>query len=254
MLQMLYAGKAISQSAAGMNPMLEKYMKVQHERINFSGTVLVANQKDVLFMQSIGAASHELNVPIQKDSKFKIASATKAFTGLLIALSNKEGKLRFEDKLQVFFPELKDEKWKQITVRQLVAHTSGIPHWNGISDYWNIKSKLSLNKEQVLNEIFKMHLLFEPGTKAEYSSLAYYLLATILEKVYGKSYNQLLQEKILEPLQLRETGACDQSGIIPKLVSGYHLIIDDSLIVAPYRDVSALTGGGNMYSTATDLL
>jgi CubicO group peptidase (beta-lactamase class C family) len=250
---MLYTDKAISQSAAGINQMLKKYIKVQHERIYFSGTVLVANQKDVLFVQSIGAASHELNVPIQNDSKFKIASVTKAFTGLLIALSNKEGKLRFEDKLQVFFPELKDEKWKQITVRQLIAHTSGIPHWNGISDYWNTKSKLSLNKEQVLNEIFKMHLLFEPGTKVEYSSLAYYLLATILEKVYGKSYNQLLREKILEPLQLRATGACDQTGIIPKLVSGYHLMGDDSLIVAPYRDMSPMTGGGNMYSTATDL-
>ncbi len=252
-LLMLYTGKAISQSAAGMSQVLEEYMKVQHERINFSGTVLVANQKDILFMQSIGAASLELNVPLQKDAKFKIASITKAFTGLLIALSEKEGRLHFEDKLQLFFPELKDDKWKQITVRQLVAHTSGVPHWNGVSDYWNTKSKLSLNKEQVLSEIFKLNLLFEPGTKVEYSSLGYYLLAAILEKVYNKSYDKLLQDKILNPLQLKGTGACDQTSIVPGLVSGYHLMGDDRLIVAPYRDMSPMTGGGNMYSTATDL-
>jgi CubicO group peptidase (beta-lactamase class C family) len=88
----------------------------------------------------------------------------------------------------------------------------------------------------------------------EYSSPAYYLLATILEKQYHKSYDALLQEQILGPLHMQQTGVYDQTAIISKMVSGYNLVGDTGLIVAPYRDVSAMGGGGNMYATATDLL
>lgn len=242
------------QSVSTVDESLATYIDIQNKRIGFNGIVLVSNETDIISQQVIGLASHELNLPLSYSSKFKVASITKAFTGLLIALAEQEGKLHHNTCLETYFPELHDEKWKQITILQLISHTSGIPHWAGLEDYWIKKSRLSLNREQMLEEIFNMKLLFEPGTQSAYSSPAYYLLATILEKIYTDTYDNLLNEKILLPLQLKETGAFDQLEIIPEMSNGYHMISDDSLIVAPYRDISSMFGGGNLYSTAQDLL
>jgi CubicO group peptidase (beta-lactamase class C family) len=254
MLVLLYAQSATGQKNSKKNELLAKYVELQHKRIGFSGTVLVANDNEIISWQSVGNASIQLNVPFAKDSKFNIASITKTFTGLLIALAQKEGKLHYNDALASFFPELTNEKWKNITVLHLVSHASGIPHWSGITDYWSIKSRLSLNKDEALREIFKMKLLFEPGTQSSYSSPAYFLLGAILEKTYKKTYKELLHKKILDPLQLNETGVLDESSIIPGMVSGYHLASDDSLIAAPYRNASLMTGGGNMFASASNLL
>lgn len=247
-------GIVFGQSVSKIDESLSTYIEIQNKRIGFSGIVLVSGETDIISQQVIGLASHELNLPISYGSKFKVASVTKAFTGLLIALAKQEGKLRYESNLGTYFPELQDEAWEQITILQLLSHTSGIPHWAGLKDYWIKKSRLSLNREQMLEEVFKMQLLFEPGTQSAYSSPAYYLLATILEKVYSDTYDNLLNEKILLPLQLKETGTFDQLKIIPQMSNGYHMISDDSLIAAPYRDVSSMLGGGNLYSTAQDLM
>ena len=247
-------GMVFGQNVSKIDKSLATYVEIQNKRIGFSGIVLVSGETDLISQQVIGLASHELNLPLSYGSKFKVASITKAFTGLLIAIAKQKGKLHYENNLGTYFPELHDETWKQITILQLLSHTSGIPHWAGLEDYWMIKSRLSLNREQMLEEVFKMKLLFEPGTQSAYSSPAYYLLATILEKVYTDTYENLLNEKILLPLQLKETRTFNQLEIIPRMSNGYHMISDDSLIVAPYRDISSMFGGGNLYSTAQDLM
>ncbi len=87
-----------------------------------------------------------------------------------------------------------------------------------------------------------------------YSSLGYFLLAIILEKVYNDDYENILQTKILRKLKMKETGTANTLKIIPQMTSGYHLVNDDSLVVAPYRDYSMLKGAGDMFSNSTDLL
>ena len=145
-----------------------------------------------------------------------------------------------------------DPQWRKISIHQLLSHTSGIPHNEGIADYWTIKSRLPLSKDQALKEIFAMKLLFEPGTKMHYSSPGYGLLTCILEKTYGKRFAQILEEKILQPLQLRHTGVNDNSKIVPGMVSAYH-VQGDSLRMAPYRDFSLMRGSGDLYASAEDL-
>ena len=111
-----------------------------------------------------------------------------------------------------------------------------------------------MTAEQVINEINSLDLLYKPGSGMTYSSPGYYLLAVILENIYQKDFEGILKDKILDKLHMTETGTVDNLRIIPKMASGYHLISDDSLVVAPYRNYSMLKGAGNMYSTATDLL
>ena len=79
---------------------LTEYISIQNKRIGFNGVVLVANDKEVLYQKTIGYASHELQVPLAIDSKFKIASISKAFTGMLVAIAVQEGGIKLDDKIK----------------------------------------------------------------------------------------------------------------------------------------------------------
>lgn len=223
--------------------LLQQYLDVQHQRLGFSGVLLIAKKDSIVYQGTVGMASMELNVPIKTDNKFRIASITKSFTAWLIVQAAKEGKLRLSDPLSSYIPN----RWPEITIEQLLTHTSGIPHNEGIRDYWTIRSRLPLTKEQALEAILEMKLL---PKGMHYSSPGYFLLACILEKVYNTSYEKLLAAKLP---QLKQTGVYNVRSIIPALTAGYH-IMGDSLAVAPYRDPSLMKGSGDLYSTAEDLL
>jgi len=231
----------------------EAYLNAIHLKKGFNGEILVAKGKNILFQQTVGLASYENNLELKKGSKYRIASISKTFTGTLIAIAQEEEKLNVQNKAIDYINGL-SPKFKDITIEQLLTHTSGLPHNEGIKDYWKIKSKLQMTSEQVITEINALDLLFESGSQMRYSSLGYYLLASILESVYNKSFKNILKDKILNKLQMTETGIVDNLKIIPQIASGYHLVTDDSLVVAPYRNYSMLKGAGDMYSTATDLL
>ena len=241
-----------SMACSGQSELLHKYLEIQNQRISFNGVVLVTKSNQPLYQISIGKASQELDIPMSPGAVFKVASISKQFTAMLIVLAAREGKLRLDDSLTLFFPELKDTQWRKIKLNQLLAHISGIPHNEGISDYWLMKSRLPLSKEQAIAEIFTMKLLFEPGTDTKYSSPGYFLLACILETVYKRPYAAILEEKILQPLQMKHSGVNITGKMIPGMVSSYHLL-NDSLIGAPYRDLSLMKGSGDLYSSAEDL-
>jgi CubicO group peptidase (beta-lactamase class C family) len=232
---------------------LHQYLHIQQQRLHFSGVVLVTQNKKMLYSEVIGDASGELHVPINKHTKFRIASVTKQFMAMLVAMAFEERKLNRNDTLAKFFPSLKDESWRRITLHQLLTHCSGIPHNEGITDYWTVKSRLPLNKEQALGEIFAMPLLFAPGTGWKYSSPGYFLLAEILERTYHQPYALLLQQKIFQPLNMAGAGVMTTGKIVDGMSEGYHLI-GDSLVTAPHRDLSLMKGSGDMYATAGDLV
>src|SRR5690606_3553269 len=140
--------------------LLNQYLTIQEKRIGFNGVVLIAKNDTVLYKEAIGKASFELNIPLTINSKFKIASISKSFTAMLTTLAVNEGKVNLNDSLALFFPELKDSLWRRITIDQLLSHRSGIPHNEGIIDYWLFKSLLPLNNKQSIAEIFKTKLLF----------------------------------------------------------------------------------------------
>lgn len=237
---------------SGQSVLLHQYLSAQQERIGFNGVVLVTKNGRTLYQENTGKASQEFNVPMSSGAVFRIASISKQFTAMLVVLAAQEGRLRLDDSLAVFFPALKDTLWRRISLKQLLSHASGVPHNEGITDYWILKSRLPLSKEQALAEIFSMKLLFTPGTGMKYSSPGYFLLACILEAAYKRPYAAILEEKILQPLQMKHTGVLTTGRIVPGMASAYHLL-HDSLITAPYRDLSLMKGSGDLYSTAEDL-
>lgn len=232
--------------------LIDRYLSIQQQSIGFNGTVMIAKGDSIIYRRSLGKASFELDVQFSSDPVFRIASITKQFTAMLVVLAAGENKLTLGDPLRNYYPELGQSDWGNITIRQLLTHTSGLPHNEGIADYWEKISFLPLSDRQAREEIFKLKLLSVPGTKTQYSSPGYFILASILELVYHKNYETILREKITAPLRMDHTGVGNATEIIHGMVSPYHQLAD-RLIAAPHRDYALMKGSGSVYSTAGDL-
>lgn len=242
-----------SQTNSAHNPIaLSKYLEHLHKTKAFSGEILIARGSEVLFNEAIGKANHELDVDTKVGNKYHIASITKTFTGTLMTMAISEGRLDKNDKLDAHLKNI-PEKFSGITIHQLLTHTSGMPHNEAISDYWQKKSRLDYTSKQMLEELARLELLHAPGEKFSYSSPGYYLLSLVLEVVYGKPYHDVLKEKILNPLDLQHTGSANTLEILSDMSNGYHLLPNGSLVRAPYRNYSMVKGAGDLYSTVQDL-
>ena len=228
---------------------VEEYMQVQVKLGNFSGTILVAKDGEVLISNSYGMANYEHNVANTAQTKFRIASMTKQFTALAVMQLCEKGLLDIDDKLSKFisgFPQGDD-----ITIHQLLIHTSGILDFLYTTEYQEIKT-IRTSLADIIEIIKNKPLEFSPGEKTEYSNSGYVILGYIIEKVSGSSYEDFLQENILDPLEMENTCCSDYNEIIMNRASGYSLG-HDGIINADYTDMSFADGSGWLYSTAKDL-
>ncbi|OJJ15097.1 hypothetical protein BKI52_40235 [marine bacterium AO1-C] len=232
---------------------LHNYLKALHTQNGFSGEILVAQKEQIIFQQAIGLSSRELGVALKPNQKYRIASITKTFTGALLVLAQRAGKLKLNDKVCKYIPAL-SSKFKNITLRHLLKHTSGLPHYEGIKNYWLQKSKYLSKPEAIIAEINQLTLYFKPGSNMKYTSLGYYLLAKVLENVHKAKYATILKDQILKPLKMTHSGVESSLAIVPNLVNGYHQLTDDQVIKSPYRNYAILKGAGDMYSSVNDLL
>lgn len=232
--------------------LLKEYLTVQQQQLHFNGVVLVTKKNEPVYKMAVGMASEELSVPMKPEAVFKVASISKQFTAMLVNKAVEEGRLNLEDSLASFFPQLKEPDWRRIRVRQLLEHRSGIPHNEGIRDYWTSLSRQSLSRQQAVTAILSMKLLFQPGSDSSYSSPAYYLLADILEQQYKQPYADLLKEKLLQPRAMQHTGVFTNEQFIKGMTTSYHVVMD-RVQAAPYRDFSLMKGSGDLYSTAEDM-
>ncbi|MET0464553.1 MAG: serine hydrolase domain-containing protein [Chitinophagaceae bacterium] len=242
---------ASAQAGAGWKQKLHEYLLIQQQLTDFNGIVVVDMPGEIV-TDTIGFSCFEHKAFVQPNTVFPLASITKQFTAVMICKAVQDGKMSFTDPLGKFIPEIR-ESWRSITPGHLLSHTSGIPHNEGIPDYWQVKSRLSLTDSAALHEILSMPLLFKPGTSTQYSSPGYFLLAVILERLYNTSFETLLKRQILAPLNMPSSGIISSRQIIPQFSKGYEKR-SGNLHPAPYRDPSLMKGSGDAYSSAPDLL
>ncbi|NVN18553.1 serine hydrolase [Muricauda sp. HICW] len=167
------------------------------------GGVLVAEGQDILYRDAWGLANIDQHTALTVDEKFTINSMGKMFTSILILQLVEEGKLDFEDKLSDMLPEFQHKRVKDITLHHLLAHRSGIRDYGLLQMAGQLP--YNLTRDQMLAEIGKMDLKFEPGSKFNYSNSGYMLLGAIIENNRGKSLQEVMQERIFEPLGMRNT-------------------------------------------------
>ena len=175
----------------------------------FNGAILVAKNGRVQFKQAYGLSNRERNIKNTVQTKFLIGSISKQFTSMLIMILVEEGKIKLNHSIDQYFPNIKDRLMNQITIDQLLSHTSGLIHYDGLPSI-GISArtfyKTHYTAESLVNIIFKSKLLFKPGTNQHYSSLGYDVLGAIIEKITHKSYSDAMDQFIIKPLNLKNTG------------------------------------------------
>ncbi len=164
----------------------------------WSGSVLVAQNGQVLVEAGYGLADREAQKPQTAQTVFSIGSITKQFTAAAIMKLESMGKLRVEDKLATYFPKAPTDK-AGITLHQLLTHTAGLPPAIG-DDYDNVDTATFADLA------FAAPLNNAPGTVYEYSNVGYSLLGIIVEKVSGMGYEKFLRENLWLPASMTQTG------------------------------------------------
>jgi CubicO group peptidase (beta-lactamase class C family) len=169
----------------------------------FNGNVLVAVDGKIIYQKSSGYANFDTKELLNDSSVFELASVSKQFTAMGIMMLKERGQLTYEDDIRKYIPEL---PYEGMTIRHFLTHTSGIPDYMPeFSKGWDPK-KIAFNDDIVkLLATNKPAVLFKPGENWEYSNTAYALLASIIERVSGKSYGDFLKENIFAPLGMNHS-------------------------------------------------
>lgn len=218
----------------------------------FNGAVLVAENGKVIFKKGYGMANMEWNIPIETDTKFRLGSITKQFTSMLIMQLVQEGKIKLDGKLTDYLPDYRKDTGDRITIHQLLNHTSGIPSYTGLPNFFQDISRNPYSVSDFVKKFASGDLEFEPGTKWNYNNSGYFLLGAIVERVTGKPYEQVLKERIFDPVGMKNTGYDHHDTILAKRASGYEKR-PGGYINAPYLDMSLPYAAGSLYSTVEDL-
>ena len=183
---------------------------------------------------------------------------------MAIVMLKEKGKLNYDDKMSKYIPELSN--YKNITIRNLLNHTGGLPDYMELLDSLFDKRKIATNKDIIA--LFAKHnpkVLFEPNTKWEYSNTGYAFLASIIEKVTSMSFGEYLDKVIFKPLEMKNTFVYTRR-YAPKKISNYAYgyVYSDSLKKYYLPDeltetkmvvwLDGIVGDGTVNSTVNDLL
>jgi D-alanyl-D-alanine carboxypeptidase len=196
---------------------IDSYVRREMAKRHIPGLSLVVVKKGKIVKTSnFGLANVELNVPVSERTSFEIASMTKQFTDAAILLLAGEKKLSIDDHISVYFDNLPPE-WHDITIRQLMLHTSGL------RDDWDEDDKFFLTNNSdadFLRALTAVPLYFKPGDRFSYGC-GPFLLGLIIQKISRQSYAQFMHERIFAPLGMTSTHINDASTLVRDRASGY---------------------------------
>lgn len=140
-----------------------------------------------------------VNIDYNRNTKYQIASVTKMVTAILTCKLIEVGKLKLDTKLSDFYPDIPNSQ--KITIKNLLGHTSGLGNFAVRDGAIWVMDKV--DEKEIMDEIKKQGVSFEPNERVAYSNSAYILLKKIIEKKYGKDYNEIVQKEIVRPLRLK---------------------------------------------------
>lgn len=231
---------------------IERLMSLYSEYGQLNGSVLVSEHGKVIFKKGYGLANMEWNIPNRPDTKFRLGSISKQFTALLIVKLAEEGKLKLDVPITSYLPDYPKATGDKITIHHLLTHTSGIPNYTSFPNFFKDQSRNPFTPQDFVKTFQDLPLEFTPGEKFNYSNSGYFLLGYIIEKISGKSYEQYLQETILTPLKMTNTGYDHSDIILKNRAAGYEKR-GKTISNASYIDMSIPYAAGSLYSTVEDL-
>ena len=221
--------------------------------------VLVRKGGRTIFERGYGVRDLHTKVRIDAQTNFRLASFTKQFTAMAVMLLARDGKLRYEQTLTEIFPEFPSYA-KQITIRNLLNHTSGLPNYEDLMDSAEKGKDPIWTPERQIQDDAVLRLLekeskgkFAPGTSWSYSNSGYVVLGLIVAKVSGNPYGEFLRERIFAPLKMNHTIVFQKgkNEIVNRAFG--HAKEGDGFRETDQSPTSATLGDGGIYSSLEDL-
>jgi CubicO group peptidase (beta-lactamase class C family) len=240
-------------SAFGQSSEINALIKPYVETNNFSGSVLIAQQGQIIFSNAYGQMNRAYGIKNSAQTKFYLASVSMIFTSAAIMKLVEEKKLSLDDPLSKYLPDYK--QGNRLTLHNLLSQRSGIPAIgdNRKVDYDSM-TKFPHTPEKLISYIKDDSLLFAPDSKYNHGRSDYIILAYIIEKITGKSFGAYLKETIFGPLGMTNTGhSLGEKEIVSNLAAGYAPVGHYDVENAYQIDWTSKTGHGSIYSTAEDL-
>jgi CubicO group peptidase (beta-lactamase class C family) len=205
--------------------------------------------------KGFGLANIELDVAVKPETVFQTGSVGKQFTATAVMMLVEEGKVGLDDKIGKYLAGT-PAAWKDVTVRNLLTHTSGIADYTDkeeVAPGGLINLRGDYTEEELYKQLVKLPMEFAPGDKWKYSNTNYVLLGFLIHKVTGKFYGDFLQERIFRPLGMNATRIISEADIVPNRASGYELVkgqIKNQEWVSPALNTTA---DGALYTNVLDL-
>ncbi len=204
---------------------MREYLAAAASLGHLNGSVLVAERGKVLIDTAYGFANMELGVRNTPNTRFRVASITKQFTGMAVMMLAEEGKLSIADSISMWVDSL-PSSWRALTIHQLLRHTSGISDYEEWFDGYATQAYSDYMSQahaplRIMRDAMLKPLDHEPGTKFRYSNTAYIVLGTIVERGSGMPYDEFLRLRMLEPLGMTRSEQDRSERLIPDRAQGY---------------------------------
>jgi len=181
--------------------------------------ILILKGDSTFFNKGYGIADIDTKVPVDGKTFFCIASVSKQFAGVALMILQEEGKLSLDDNVSKFFPHFKAPFFKEITLRHLLSHTSGIPDSRPYHDRQFVLTATDEVSYSYMQNIKELN--FKPGTDYEYMNPTFQLMYTIIEKCSGMPFDDFMRERIFLPSGMMETTYFEEGKYIPRMAHGY---------------------------------
>ena len=235
---------------------LDSRFKNLNKKGVFNGTVLYAENGEIVYKGAFGYADFRKKEKLTTESAFQLASVSKMFTAMAIMILQEEGELEYDDTITKFIPEL---PYHGVTIRNLLTHRSGLSRYMSLADkYWSINKPIS--NEDVINLFvkYKPAPYFKPNNGFHYCNTNYALLASVVERITGESFDVFVKERIFEPAGMSHSFVYSNKNdsvirsVVPVGVSGYRNGRRRLVKVGDYY-LNGVMGDKGVYSTVEDL-
>ncbi|MEJ5995186.1 serine hydrolase [Pedobacter sp. Du54] len=242
-------GNDAKTNLSGIDSLLQRVLKDQHAA---GFAVAVVKGDEVIYSKGFGYRDVENKKPVTPNTLFAIGSSTKAFTASLLGLLEKNGKLKLDDRAINYLPSLhfyNDEMNNQITIRDLMAHRTGLTRY----DYSWVLFNTS-NRDSIIARVKYMAPAAGVRQKWFYNNFMYLVQGRIVEKISGKTWEQNIKEKFFDPLEMTRSTTDFKTFISDSDVALPYVTIKDSVIhKIDYYNINGMGPAGSINSSVNDM-
>lgn len=215
--------RAHNQNDDALSAQVDEVVRTQMREQNIPGVSLaVMRDGKIVKAAGYGLANVELNSPVTPESAFTTCSIAKQFVAVGVMMLVEQSKVALDESVTKYLPH-SPPAWKDITLRHLLTHTSGVPDY-AFGPTPLVDTRHDYTEQELVRILARQPLEFHPGEKRSYSNSGYVILGALIREVTGKRWDEFLQERIFRPLGMTSTRLMSETDIIPNRVRAYALV------------------------------